>query len=292
MKARNVGIIMLIPALAIMLLFIVYPTALAIYYSFTDYNVVKGSINFIGASNFVKLLSDYKLINSITRTLMFMALAVSLSMVTGIVMAVLIYECMLGRKIFATLFILPLAIPYVIIGLAFKFMLSYDIGVINYFLEVIGIGRVPFFGKPDLALLATALVDSWPGSAFVFLVTLAGFESIPRRIVEAALIDGASSFRLYMHVLFPMIKRFLVIALLFRLLDSFKAFDHIYMMTAGGPGEATQYISIYITKTSFDYFNLGYACALAIVILLALSLLAQALIKMLGLQKLRTTGWR
>lgn len=292
MKARNVGIIMLIPALAIMLLFIVYPTALAIYYSFTDYNVVKGSINFIGASNFVKLLSDYKLINSITRTLMFMALAVSLSMVTGIVMAVLIYECMLGRKIFATLFILPLAIPYVIIGLAFKFMLSYDIGVINYFLEVIGIGRVPFFGKPDLALFATALVDSWPGSAFVFLVTLAGFESIPRRIVEAALIDGASSFRLYMHVLFPMIKRFLVIALLFRLLDSFKAFDHIYMMTAGGPGEATQYISIYITKTSFDYFNLGYACALAIVILLALSLLAQALIKMLGLQKLRTTGWR
>lgn len=292
MKAKNVGIIMLIPTLAIMLFFIVYPTALAIYYSFTDYNVVKGSINFIGASNFFKLLSDYKLINSITRTLMFMALAVSLSMAIGIVMAVLVYKCMLGKKIFATLFILPLAIPYVIIGLAFKFMLSYDIGVINYFLEVVGIGRVPFFGKPDLALFATALVDSWPGSAFVFLVTLAGFESIPRRIVEAALIDGASSFRLYMHVLFPMIKRFLVIALLFRFLDSFKAFDHIYMMTAGGPGEATQYISIYITKTSFDYFNLGYACALAIVILLALSLLAQALIKVLGLQKLRTTGWR
>jgi multiple sugar transport system permease protein len=276
---KKIGILMLIPSIILIVFFVSYPTVMTFYYSLTNYNVVKGVTDFIGLTNYISLITDSKLSNSFLRTIIFVLITVSLSMSIGIFMAVLIYECQIGKKIFTTLFSIPLAIPFVIIGVVFKFMLSYDMGIVNQILESMGIGRIPFYSSGDLALLATTIADSWWGSSFTFLVVYSGFESISRSLIEAAYIDGASTFELYKNILLPLSKRHVIVALLFRIIDAFRAFDHVYMMTAGGPGEATQYLSIYVSKVAFDYFNLGYACALAVVLLFAISILAQILFK-------------
>jgi multiple sugar transport system permease protein len=276
---KKIGILMLIPSIILIVFFVSYPTVMTFYYSLTNYNVVKGVTDFIGLTNYISLITDSKLSNSFLRTIIFVLITVSLSMSIGIFMAVLIYECQIGKKIFTTLFSVPLAIPFVIIGVVFKFMLSYDMGIVNQILESMGIGRIPFYSSGDLALLATIIADSWWGSSFTFLVVYSGFESISRSLIEAAYIDGASTFELYKNILLPLSKRHVIVALLFRIIDAFRAFDHVYMMTAGGPGEATQYLSIYVSKVAFDYFNLGYACALAVVLLFAISILAQILFK-------------
>jgi multiple sugar transport system permease protein len=276
---KKIGILMLIPSIILIVFYVSYPTVMTFYYSLTNYNVVKRVADFIGLTNYISLITDSKLSNSLLRTIIFVSITVLLSMSIGIFMAVLTYECQTGKKIFTTLFSVPLAIPFVIIGVVFKFMLSYDMGIVNQILESMGIGRIPFYSSGDLALLATVIVDSWWGSSFTFLVVYSGFESISHSLIEAAYIDGASTFELYKSILLPLSKRQVIIALLFRIIDAFRAFDHVYMMTAGGPGEATQYLSIYVSKVAFDYFNLGYACALAVVLLFALSILAQILFK-------------
>jgi len=276
---KKIGILMLIPSIILIVFYVSYPTVMTFYYSLTNYNVVKRVADFIGLTNYISLITDSKLSNSLLRTIIFVSITVLLSMSIGIFMAVLTYECQTGKKIFTTLFSVPLAIPFVIIGVVFKFMLSYDMGIVNQILESMGIGRIPFYSSGDLALLATVIVDSWWGSSFTFLVVYSGFESISHSLIEAAYIDGASTFELYKSILLPLSKRHVIVALLFRIIDAFRAFDHVYMMTAGGPGEATQYLSIYVSKVAFDYFNLGYACALAVVLLFALSILAQILFK-------------
>jgi multiple sugar transport system permease protein len=285
MNQKVTTLVMILPTLLIILTLSIYPTIIAFYTSFTNLILTSPTEQrIIGIENYINIFTkDTEFLNSLIRTFIFVTSSVLISGIFGVVLAVLVYNATIGKNLFKTLFIIPMVVPAIIVGVSFKFMLNYDIGVINYFLEILRIGRQPFLGNPSLAFLSIILTDIWQGSSFVFLITLAGLESLPISVIEAAMLDGASAWRLYKNIHFSLIRKYLIIAIIFRIIDTFKVYDTVFIMTAGGPGTATQLLNIYLTKQAFEYFRMGYASALAIFVLFFVILLTNILLKLFRL---------
>jgi len=247
----------------------IYPLIYCVYLSFTDWNLLKAYIPpvFVGVQNYLALLQDELFLNTVQVSLTFSALAVSVELGLGIAVGVLFSsEHVKFGKVLRTILLLPMVVTPVIIGLTWKTLLNQKWGIVNYLLAQVGIGGIDWYTSPTLALPTIVLIDVWQWTPFVALVVFATLLSLPREPFEAAAIDGASRLHVFRHITLPMLKGSIALAVLIRLIDTLREFDKIYVLTRGGPGRATDVLSIFAFRTAFYHGHVSYAAATSIVL--------------------------
>ena len=227
--------------------------------------------NFTPRRNLDMLMADAVLRDSLRNTFVFVALSVLAEMVLGFFLALFIACMKRGRGLARTVMILPILLPPVAIGSMWKLMYNYDFGLFNQMLRAIGIGPANFLGNVDFALLAVVAVDIWHWTPLVFLILFAAIESLPGEVLEAARIDGASMGQTIRLVILPLLAPALAVAALFRAIAAFKAFDQVYLLTSGGPGTATEIVSLHLNRVFFEQNQLGYGAMLSLAVIGAIA---------------------
>ncbi len=175
-----------------------------------------------------------------------------------------------------TLMIIPILVPPVAIGSMFKLMYNYDFGLFNQILAVVGLGPVSWLGSPSLALWSVVLVDIWHWVPFVFLILFAAVEGLPREVLEAGRVDGATRWQLLWRVTLPLLMPAITVAFLFRAILAFKAFDEVFLLTGGGPGTSSELLSLHLYKVFFEQNQLGYGAMLSVFTIVGVLLLLSA----------------
>jgi multiple sugar transport system permease protein len=202
-------------------------------------------------------------------TFVYAVVALSCEFLLGLGLALLLNSKLRGRGLFRASLLVPMMLPSVVVGVVWRLMLNPDFGAINGTLRRFGLSTeaLTWTASPKLAMLSVIAVDIWQWTPFVFLVLLAGLQAIPEEPYEAALIDGSSPLQTFRHVTLPLLKPSILIVLLLRTMDLLRVFDQIFILTEGGPGFATETISLYIYRTAFRFFDFGYAAAMSFVLL-------------------------
>ena len=284
---RNARFIFPAPAFLLVGLIIVYPLFYTGWMSLQEW--FASSLTppkFIGAGNYLKILTgDPRFAEAFFRTIYFTLIAVVIETALGVGMAVLFNREFWGKGLVRTLSILPMMATPTAISLIFVMMYHPTLGVMNYLLTVIGLRAWTWTYSSRTALYAIALVDVWEWTPLITLIALAGLASLPKEPYESARIDGASALQCFYLITLPLLRPTLVVAVLFRAIDALKTFDIIFVMTQGGPSNASETINILLFNQAFSYFNIGYASSMAVV------LFAIILGICLILMKVRRVGW-
>ena len=265
---------MLAPALLLFAAVALLPIVELIAMSLTRIDWIQGKANwkFVGMDQYVRVFGDSLFRAGVGNTLIFSAGAVLTQMVLGFALALMTTRVTRGRVLYRTVFLLPILVPGIVIGAIWKLMYNFDFGVLNQMLGVIGLKPVDWLGNSATALLAVIAVDVWHWTPFVFLLMLAGLESLPTDVYEAARVDGATFWQEMRYVTLPLMLPTMLVTLVFRLLVSVKVFDEIYLLTGGGPGTATEVVSYTIFRRFFTEGQTGYGAAMSVVVLFALAL--------------------
>ena len=261
----------LLPALILIVFLTVYPLVRVFYLSFYRYNPIRRVERFVGFANYFRLFSDRFFLTGLKNTFLFSVGATVTEVLLGLGLALMFNVKFRGRKLFLPLVIFPMMFSTMVICAIWRSMYHYDYGIFNYALRSLGFEPVKWLINKDLALWSVVLVDIWQWTPMAFLILLAGLQSIPGELYEAARVDGATGTRLFRHITLPLLRNHIFLALLLRSIDTFKIFDKVYALTGGGPGTATETISFYIYRQGFTYFNMGRASAAAVVMFLAVS---------------------
>lgn len=197
-------------------------------------------------------------------------------------LALLLNQELKGRGLLRSFILLPMMCTNVVIGLMWRLLLNYQYGLVNYYLGRLGFLPVEWLSSPDVAMASVVLVDVWNTTSFVALMLLAGLQSLPDEPYEAARIDGASPIQSFFYLTLPLLKPIILVTLLWRFIDTFRIFDVVYLLTAGGPARATETVSIYIYRYGFQSFNLGVSAASSFIMLLIMLVVAGFLVKTIG----------
>ena len=232
----------------------------------------KADWQFVGIANYVAVFRDSLFLAGVSNTVIFAIGAVALQMVLGFAFALLTTRVTRGRVLYRTVFLLPILVPGIVIGAIWKLMYNFDFGILNQMLGVVGMQPVDWLGQSSTALLAVIVVDVWHWTPFVFLLMLAGLESLPTDVYEAARVDGVTFWQELRYITLPLMLPTIVVALVFRVIVSFKVFDEIYLLTGGGPGTATEVVSYTIFRRFFTEGQTGYGSAMSVVVLFSLAL--------------------
>jgi multiple sugar transport system permease protein len=216
-----------------------------------------------------------------------MVVGVTIQISLGMLLAILLSTKARYTNFFTLPFMIPVFIAPIVVGLIWKFMFNYDLGILNYLLNIIGLDSVNWLGTTRNAFWSVILIDTWQWTPFTTLIIKAGLDSVDPTPIEAATVDGASRFQIFRHVTFPSIAPIFTVALLFRTLDAFKAFDIIYVVTRGGPGGSTYVLGYNIWKTAFFQNQLGLAAAMSVIMIIIASTLAYILVKIMKKQMIR-----
>ena len=265
------------PAGLIMGVLLAYPVLRGITLSFFDTRLLRyAQGRFIGLDNYVRLASDPYFWNSVWVTLVYSAAVTASTYAVGLGLALLLNRRMPGRGLLRTIIIMPWAIPEVVAVLIFVWLLDAQYGVINYVLVEAGLLRAPaaWLSDADLAMPALVLVTCWQQFPLAMLILLAGLQTVPRELYEAAMSDGAGRWAVFRHVTMPGLRSVNLVLVLMLVLNSFRRVTVIYAMTAGGPARATETLSILTYNTAFQYQRLGYAAAVGTMLLLILLVLS------------------
>lgn len=274
----------LAPALAILLFMVAYPFVSLVWYSFLRFSALRQlePAEFIGLDNYRFLMSDPDLWQRFIFTGKFVLLAVAVQFVIGIAVAHLLTRDFRGRDLLFTALMMPMMLCPIVVGFLWRYMLNSEWGLINWLLTLVGLPKVDWLGVTQNALWAVVIADSWMWTPFVILLATAAFRGIPRTLYEAAEIDGASAGFRFWRLTLPLSAPILVIALLLRLIDSFKQYDLFFALTGGGPGSTTETVSFALAKTAFGYFYTGEASALAVMLLVIITGLAMIFVRYLN----------
>ena len=261
------------PAALVMVLALFYPIAYMIWGSFRDWDPSQSiaDTEFVGLANYARLLVDPAFHESFWVTLIFAFTVVSVEMVLGVGLALLLDRQIRGMSVLRTLFILPMMIAPVVVGLVWRFMFHQTYGTFNRFLEAIGLPPVDWLGQNPL--LSIIIADIWQWTPFIFILSLAALQSLPRSALEAARIDGASAWQQIWHIKLPLMLPVLVVTMLLRLIDAFKVLEVILVMTGGGPGLQTEILALRIARTAREFRELGEAAAMSNYLLMLLMVL-------------------
>jgi len=280
---RKQAYLMFIPAFLIVLSIIVFPFGYCIYLSLFDYNLDMPALGmrFTGLGNYYKMIFDPRVLNGLKVSFQLIAEALTLEFLLGFAVAILIYyRKFRGEKIVRISLIIPMVIPPVVVGLVWKMLYNPDFGIINYYLKRLGFNPPAWLGDPNWVIHAIAIVDTWQWFPLVALILLAGLDSIPIELVEAARVDGASYLSMVRHIFVPLLKPLIALALILRLMDVLRMFDTIYVMTGGGPGVASETLHFYAYKIGLSHGGyISYAAAIAIVLLFMIEFLSTGVLK-------------
>ncbi len=283
-QSRRVGLLLIAPLVLLFLGLTIYPFLYMLYISFFDYNLAGGgSPTFYGLRNYAAILTDSLATSSLEFTLRLVFIALPIEILFGLGAALLARD-ILGGRLVRSLMLVPMMIPAVVAGIAWKMLYNFDFGPLNYFLSLFGIAKQSWLGDYHMAQLSIIIAEIWQWTPFVFLILYAGLQATPWEIVEAARIDGASSWGVARYIEIPLLRPLILVVFLIRLIDILKLFDIIYMVTWGGPGSATHTFSYYIYKVGLSYgWDVGYAAALSVMLLIVVTILVNVLIRTLRL---------
>jgi multiple sugar transport system permease protein len=272
------------PAFIVLIIVLLYPLGYAFWLSFHQWTLrtFKQGIPFIGLENYTTLFSNPDFINSIKITFTFVILAISFELILGMALALLLNQEIKGRGFFRSFILLPMMCTNVVIGLMWRLLLNYQYGLVNYYLGQLGVLPIEWLSSPKVAMASVVLVDVWNTTSFVALMLLAGLQSLPDEPYEAARMDGASGLQTFFYLTLPLLKPIILVTLLWRFIDTFRIFDVIYLLTAGGPARVTETVSIYIYRYGFQSFNLGVSAASAFIMLLIMLVIAGLLARAIG----------
>jgi multiple sugar transport system permease protein len=273
---RKSSYLFLLPATVFVVLALFYPIYSALRISFFDWNLrefTKAPV-FVGLQNFAELFRDQNFWISVRVTLVFTLAVVCVEMFTGTVFALLLEDGIAGLRLFRTLFVLPIMIAPVVVGIVWKFLYNTSYGPINYLIGLAGVKPIEWLADPSIALVAVIISDVWQWTPFVFLLVLAGLQGIPKELTEAASVDGASYVQNLIHIKLPSIAQVLGITAILRLIDAFRSLEVIYNLSYGGPGVSTEVLSLHLYKTAFADSRLGLSSSIAVVLLFLIFILS------------------
>jgi multiple sugar transport system permease protein len=268
--SRTTKLLFIAPGIIYLAVIGLFPFFYSLYMSMTSLNLTRPRRSqFIGIDNYVNLLSDPLFQKAILNTGILAGTSITLEIVIGFAIAKLFYEIAHLPTVnwLRTFFILPMMVTPVITGLMFTYMLNPTLGIANYLLSLAGLPGLAWFGSTQTALLSVIAVNVWQWTPFLMLIMLAGLMAIPREIHEAAALDGAAWYQVSWNIEIPSLWDVLLVGAIIRLIDNLRFFDVVYIATRGGPGDATEVISMFAYRQSFQFFNMGYGSAAAIVIL-------------------------
>jgi multiple sugar transport system permease protein len=265
--------LLLAPTIALVLAVLVYPMIDGVRTSTGFYRFGR-RLRDVGWGNYTQALQDPAFVGSVVTTVEFVAVAVAIETVLGLGLALLcLREVRFIRAIRGTL-ILPMIVTPVVVGIIFRLIYASDVGLLATLARAVGLPAPEILGQPDAAFAGLVLLDVWEWTPLLFLILLAGLQSLPVEPFEAARVDGAGAWRTFVDHTLPMLRPTLLVAVSLRAIDALTTFDQVYVLTRGGPGTATQLISIYGYQTFFQFQQFGYAAALLIMVALVVIALA------------------
>jgi multiple sugar transport system permease protein len=262
-----------LPAAVVVFILMVFPVFYTVYMSLHSWFASSLTApEFIGLQNFKRAFTqDERFRNAIWLTIYFTALATAMQLVLGVALALLLNRSFRGKGFFRSIFLMPMVATPVAIALVWMMMYNPTLGVMNYLVGLVGLGPYKWVSDVRFVIPALAVVDTWEWTPLITLITLAGLATLPIEPYESALIDGATPAQMFWRITLPLLRPTIIVALLFRSIDCLKTFDIIYVMTAGGPGFASETLNVYTFQVGLFYFHIGYASSL-LVILFALVL--------------------
>ncbi|MBM4331966.1 MAG: sugar ABC transporter permease [Deltaproteobacteria bacterium] len=266
------------PAVFVMAFTCLYPVIKGFEMSFYDWSLGTPieSRKYIGWENFAWAWKDPALFNSIRVTLVFTGCSVTVQLILGLALAFLLEKGMKGIAVFRTVFIMPIMLAPVVVGLIWRYLFDANYGLINYFVQLFGFPPKIWLGTPGLALPAIIVTDIWQWTPFMFILFLAGLQSLPKDPVEAAEVDGATTWQVIWRVKLPLLAPIIWVAIILRVIDAFRSLETMFIMTFGGPGRETEVLSMNIYKTAFLSQRLGQASVNAVFLLVFVILLSLA----------------
>jgi multiple sugar transport system permease protein len=266
------------PAVLILAFTCLYPVIKGFELSFYDWSLGTPieSRKYVGWENFVWAWQDPAVFNSIKVTLIFTACAVTAELFLGLLIAFLLEKGLKGIALLRTAFIVPIMIAPVVVGLLWRYLFDANFGLINHVAQLLGFEPKVWLGTPGLALPAVIVTDIWQWTPFMFILFLAGLQSLPKDPVEAAQVDGATTWQVIRLVKIPLLAPVIWVAVLLRIIDAFRSLEVMFIMTFGGPGRETEVLSLNIYKTAFMSQRLGLAAVNAIFLLVFIILLSMA----------------
>lgn len=277
---RRLGFLLTLPAQLLVLFIAVFPLLMQLYISLTDWSPLDGTgwwqayELWNSFANYTDLMADSRFWSALGRTALVMAICVPAEFLIGLGLAILFVDDFVGKRVFYSIMLIPMMVVPAVAGYMF-FMLFQSGGPVNDILSgLTGMNvAIAWLSDPTTALIAVMIADIWQWTPLMFLILLAGLVGVPEDQVRAATLLGASWWQRFRTIVLPKMKTIIVIALAIRVIENFKIFDTLYIMTGGGPGVATETISVYIYKVTQQDLIWGYVAAIALVILVALSIL-------------------
>ena len=257
--------VLLAPAIITILVIIVSPLLTTIYYSFSNIDLIRDRTTFIGLDNYIELFSSRLFWKAVEINLKFAAIVVTVPSLMGLIFALLLVEDFVGRGIGRTLLILPWALPWIVVGLLWNWLVNAQFGALNGLLYSLGLidKYIPFMANEHLALVFTALASAWRQTSFSAILLLAALQTIPEDLYDASKVDGAGLWDRFRYITFTWLRPTLTIVVLYNIVLGFLQFDAVWIMTQGGPGDATMLISILLYRYSFINFDLGMGAAVS-----------------------------
>jgi multiple sugar transport system permease protein len=261
----DVGIrnLFIIPTLAFLIVFNIFPLIYSLGYSFHEFNAASGApAHWVGLQNYRDLLEDEHVWNNFTVTAKYVLISVTGQVVVGFGLALMLNRDVPFKGLITTLLMLPMMMSAAVVGLFWQLLYSPSWGVINY---VFGLGDFAWLSDPDVALYAVAITDIWMWAPFVMLLSLAGLSAVPKQLYEAAAIDRAGTWYTFSRITLPLVGPLLLIAIIFRTMEAFKTFDLAYIMSSQ---PTTELVAIRLYKLAFQEWQTGKSCALAYIVLI------------------------
>jgi multiple sugar transport system permease protein len=281
---QRVFLVFLGPSLLILVVVTILPLIFLLATSLTSLDMSNtASLRWVGLTNYREVSRDARFWNSVWIQAQLSFWTVSLQMVIGFAIALLLNGRLKLFGLVRATFVVPMVLPPVVVALIWKILFTPDISILDWALGLLGLPQPAWLVDPRFALWAIIVADVWEWFPFVMLMLLAALQMLPQEPLEAARLDGASRWQAFRYVTLPLVKPALVVATVFRLIDSVKAFPHIFIMTGGGPGTATEVTNFYAYLEGFSYTYVGYASAIIVVMLVATLLMS--------LVALRVAGW-
>ena len=277
MKKRAIWLI--VPTVVVLLLVVGFPIVYSLIVSFQGYDLRIPNHPFIGFNNYIHVIRNSEFHNSLKVTGLLLAGELVIEIPFGFLIALLLIRVPKGRKFFQPILLLPMMIMPVVIGYMGRLIFETRSGPANYFLSIAGLGAMPWHTSPHTALLTVLLLRVWRWIPFVMAVILAGLLSLPKEPYESAKVDGASSFQIFRYITLPLLKPVLTLIIIMRTLETMTSFDIVYVLTAGGPGDSTEIISLFTYLRGFRYWDIGQGAAAAWMVTIAVFLLVLLFVK-------------
>ena len=267
---------LIVPVIIFMIIVYGYPLLLTFKYSFQEVSLIGSENNFVGFRNYIRVLTDEKFYNTLILTFKWAVLTIVIKIVIGFIMALLLNAELYFKKALRFLVLIPWAIPQVVVAILWTWILDGQYGYLNYYLQKFGFVEevIRWLSDPNLALISTSIVDAWIGIPLITMIFLSGLSSIPDSLYEAAMVDGANLFQRFRYITLPAMKKVFLIALTLTTIWTFNSFNVIYVLTGGGPMDATETMMIKIYHEAFGKYNLGMSSTLSIIVFIILTILS------------------